>query len=178
MKPLRSMLSTMALVSAFGLPVAVAAEGELRFDGDVYTVAWKLANSLEIKNEYVRSGETVERWQRLITVEQFPKNDDPTGFAKTLFNLAKKQMPGEAPEAYDNHQGQYLLCYFLENSALGKTEFIFQRICKEPEAAGLRVYTFSIHADAHLTDERIREIKSQQRKWLTELSQLHTGLVK
>jgi len=167
----------MALVLFFAVTVAVASGAELQFDGDAYALGWKLGTAREVKNEYVRSGETVEDWQRLITVQQFPQNEDPAGFAKTLLNLIKQQAPGETPEVFQK-PGQYMLCYFLEDQKLGKTEFIFQRVCKEPDVIGLKVYTFSIHAGRPVTPEDTQEIKSKQRGWLTELSKLHVGLVK
>jgi hypothetical protein len=156
--------------------VARAASGELQFDGNVYTLGWKLTNPHEVKNEYVRSSETVQNWQRLITVQQFPENQDPAAFAKAVFHLAKQQEPGETPEAFQK-QGQYMLCYFLHDTKLGKTEFIFQRVCKEPEVKGLKVYTFSIHTDSPVPPDRVEEIKSKKLGWLTELSHLHIGLV-
>jgi hypothetical protein len=159
------------------LPAATAASTELRFDGDVYTLAWKIANPREVKNEYVRSTETVEHWQRLITVEQFPQNDDAAAFAKAVFNLAEQQEPGQTPEVFQK-QGQYVLCYFLNDTKLGKTEFIFQRVCKEPEVQGLKVYTFSFHTDSPVPPERVQEIKSKKLGWLTELSHLRIELVK
>jgi hypothetical protein len=177
MKPLFLILFTMALIQLPGSSVAIAAEGELRFDGEIYRLAWKLVTSHQVKNEYVRSGETVEHWQRLITVQQFPQNEDPAAFAKTLLNLVEQRMPGEASEILQK-QSQFMLCYFLDDATLGKTEFVFQRVCKEPGSAGLKVYTFSIHASAPVTSEEIQEIKSKKLGWLTELSRLHTGMVK
>jgi hypothetical protein len=119
----------MALVLFFAVTVAVASGAVLQFDGDAYALGWKLDTAREVKNEYVRSGETVEDWQRLITVQQFPQNEDPAGFAKTLLNLIKQQAPGETPEVFQK-QAQYMLCYFLEDQKLGKTEFIFNASVK------------------------------------------------
>jgi hypothetical protein len=161
----------------WSLCLATAFSAEFQFDGDVYTLGWKLANPREVKNEYVRSTETVENWQRLITVEQFPANDDAAAFAKVIFNLAQQQEPGETPEVFQK-QGQYMLCYFLHDPKLGKTEFIFQRVCKEPEVQGLKVYTFSVHTDSPVPPDRVQEIKSKKLGWLTELSRLHVDLVK
>jgi hypothetical protein len=157
--------------------LTTAFSAEIQFDGDVYTLGWKLANPREVKNEYVRSTETVENWQRLITVQQFPKNDDAAAFAKAVFNLAQKQEPGATPEVFQK-QGQYMLCYFLHDTKLAKTEFIFQRVCKEPEVQGLKVYTFSFHTDSPVPAENVEEIKSKKLGWLTELSRLQIELVK
>ena len=157
--------------------LATAFSAEVQFDGDAYALDWKLANPREVKNEYVRSTETVENWQRLITVQQFPENQDAAAFAKAVFNLAKQQEPGETPEVFQK-QGQYMLCYFLHDTKLGKTEFIFQRVCQEPEVRGLKVYTFSLHTDSPVPPESVQEIKSKKLGWLTELSRLQIDLVK
>jgi hypothetical protein len=159
------------------LSLAAAFSAELQFDGDVYTLGWKQANPREIKDEYARSNETVEHWQRLVTVQQFPQNDDAAAFAKAVFNLAQKQEPGETPEVFQK-QGQYMLCYFLHDAKLGKTEFIFQRVCKEPGVQGLKVYTFSFRTDSPVPPESVQEIKSKKLGWLTELRRLQIDLVK
>jgi hypothetical protein len=60
-----------AAVAAIPLPAPAGGTPCFRLDGQSYCYAWSAKNASMMKSEYVRAGESVDHWKRMVTILRY-----------------------------------------------------------------------------------------------------------
>ena len=82
----------MTLAIAFA-PALVAAQKVVTFDGERYEQHFENRKDAVQVVEYLRSGETLKDWTKLVAIRHFPKLDDPKAAATNLARVVQQHNP-------------------------------------------------------------------------------------
>jgi len=83
----------LALIFLFGAIVSRAAPASLRFDGETFHSVFNDRGEAGPFTEYLRKGENLDTWVKLMGVYQFPKLKDPTEAVKAFADGVKASNP-------------------------------------------------------------------------------------
>lgn len=101
---LRLLAAALALVP---LP-AYAAGSCFKLEHQSYCSAWSAKNASMSKTEYVRSGETVDRWQRMVTILRYNDVHTLAGTTARYMASVKAYMdPGATPQWVTPKKGSH-----------------------------------------------------------------------
>lgn len=75
MRTIKNLVNVFAAILLFAASSpCFAAPVSIRFNGDTYFLVWAHKDGQVISNEYLRVGETVDKWNRMITVKQYTQS--------------------------------------------------------------------------------------------------------
>jgi hypothetical protein len=144
------------------------ASHRIEFGGDVYVLAHKESGNDGIINEYIRAGESLERWSRMIAVRRFVHLDDP-GAAVGALARAIKQDNSEAKFAvWINDEKSRFTIDFVTWDENGTVEFNIWIYQKDASGEGLIAKQFAARAYRPDGESFLQNLVSQRPKWLNE----------
>lgn len=91
------LLSTLLLLAC--APFGASADG-LSFDGEPYMVAEVQRDEAGLRNYFLREGETMQRWSRMLRVTDILTGDKAETLARSAASLARMRAPGMPADTF------------------------------------------------------------------------------
>lgn len=154
-----------------GFAEAGKSKQEIAFDGERYVLQYaKLAPlSGGYLNEYIRDGETVHNYTKMIGLHHYPMVEDPLTFARLVVVSVMKSNPKAKYSIVRNDKTGEVVVDFLTWAKKGKqviVEFNIFRFRKFPARKGLLGYQFVFRNDGSRFEEYQRELLKNKTRWV------------
>ena len=118
-------------------PISVLAEKSLTFDQEVYHEAFRDITPIVHLVEYLREGDSFEKWDRLLAIHYYANNDDPKSLSATL--AASLKAAGSNVGAMHDAAADAYLVYFID-TASGFAEVNVFKYQADPSGEGSLAY--------------------------------------
>lgn len=102
----------LALSSMLVASVACA-QPSVTFDGDRYVLRGDARSAAIPLVEYVRPGESLQGWTRLVAIRHFAKLDDPRAAAGNLARLVREHNPNARADVIAKQDGSEAIVDFI-----------------------------------------------------------------
>ena len=141
----------------------------IKFDGDTYYLAFSSKNPAGgYFNEYLKEGENLNNWKKLLAVYNFPNLDDPLQAAQSLANMVKMTNKDANFQIIQNKErGEVIIDFFTWTQTEPTiAEFNIFRYTKVNGKPGLIAYQFAFRNYGELTPEYQKEFTENRSKWI------------
>lgn len=102
------LLAALLMIQAAILPLtAPAAPPCVKLDGQTYCRVWSAKDATQSKTELLRSGETVDRWQNMITILRYDGVNLQTAIARYMSIVRAYMGPDDRPVWIQPKQGPH-----------------------------------------------------------------------
>jgi hypothetical protein len=157
----------MTLAFAF-TPALTAAQAGITFDGERYEQRFENRNDGVQVVEYLRSGETLKDWTKLVAIRHFPKLNDPKAAAGNLARVVQQHNPQARSQVLAKDDGSEAVVDFLTwspgDDRLELNIHRYQRISGVP---GLVAYQFAWRfRSAELPGDGSSTVRANRQRWL------------
>ncbi len=147
----------------------------LQFDGETYVLQQKEGDAKGALNEYVRAGEDLESWTRMIAVRTYPHLNDRSEAVANLARELKKQNPLAPFKLYKPADGSpVMIIDFTTWDANGTVvEFNYFAYQDNPHGKGLLSHQFAMCERGNENDLRefMLRLKTERPRILELLSE-------
>jgi hypothetical protein len=149
----------------------------VKLDHQLYCRAWSAKSSSMSKTEFLRSGETVDRWQNMITILRFD-NSTLKGAIQTYMSIVRAYMgPQDRPVWIAPTQGAHRAAaatrLVLQSPDKSDGEYVVVYFFSDP---GKPVYAIAFSQHLPLPSDEIPTM-AQYGKWLTDLQAMPAASV-
>ncbi|MBI5149686.1 MAG: RDD family protein [Candidatus Omnitrophica bacterium] len=134
---------------------------DVSFDNEIYSLAYfvpKNPLTSGYMKEYIRKGESLDSWSRLVAVNHLPENADALQVAQTVGELVQESNPGTKYQIIKNDAtGEVIIDFIIWNGAPEQVkkyvrkgediEFSIVRYVPAPDFGGLLQYQFSYRSN-------------------------------
>ena len=169
-------MSCVFLCCAFGIDTKQTME----FDGETYTLAFsnKLPSGV-LTDKYLRAGESVRQWEKMITIQYNPALADPVKAAVDLGAVLESQYPQAEYSIRRFEEKSEAMLYFLVWSGKDQpvAEFNIYRYLKYGNAPGLMVYQFSFTRLGLSMQDFKNIVEVHKQKWVDLMTEAEFALV-
>lgn len=138
------------------------------FDGDTYVKQQETDKDHVRLAEFVRTGEDLDSWTKLITIRHHPRLMNPYTAAANLGKKLHEENPGLTWKVSMCNDGTEAILEL----ATGPTEFSVYRFMKRDGYAGLVSYHFACRVPA-AAPEQADLIAHNRQKWLSEITAIN-----
>ena len=142
---------------------------KIEFDGDIYYLAFSAKNpGGGYFNEYIREGENLNNWKRLLAVYHFPNLNNPVQAAQNVANMVKMTNKDARFQIIQNKERNEAIIDFFTWTQTEPTvaEFNIFRYTKGDGRPGLIAYQFAFRNYGKLTAEYQKEFTENKSKWI------------
>ena len=151
---------------------AVKVPNEIKFDNEKYKLAFQDGDGVTTQkiSEYLRSGEDLESYVKLIGILEFPNNTDVKIFAENLILLHEQKYPLQKREMFMKSDGsEALISYIITDGDI--TEFnIFKLVNKSGHVV---IYQFVFRNYSPKNDPQsekwLATLEENKDKWITQM---------
>lgn len=120
---------------------------QLSFNNTLFELAFEETNrDISIK-EFLLSGETLDNWTQLVSIQKYHRASNPRIVAERMISLVQEQHPQVSTHIVDKAaEHEVLLDYVIENGRW--TEFHLFRLFKDRHG-DVEVYQYAMRTDRH-----------------------------
>lgn len=140
----------------------------ISFDGEQYHLAWT-AEGPTVFEEYLRSGETVESWTRMLT---FSMSEDTAQDVVSLYLEQRQNLMAFEPEIWEAAESRYtddlMITLVLATPDQPGAEFVLARVVGNP-GEPTRVLVFSTRLGS-AGQEEVEQALARRDEWVAELA--------
>lgn len=166
---IRLTLGILAAALAFGTAGGAAASCS-KVEGQAYCYAWSAKDASMMKTEYVRSGETVDNWKRMVTILQYDEVHTLDGATAKYIAVVRPYMDANAhPQwvtpADPKHAGEAATRLLLSSPDGSDVEYVVVYFFSDP---GKPAYVIAFSQRVPLPNNEIPTM-AQYGGWLRDL---------
>ncbi len=149
------------------------------FDQDSYALAWANVKDNVISNEYVRAGETVDHWERMLTFKEYTgaqhiKDVLPGYMASVKPLLAQKAKVFEKEDSRHTEEITVVLALLAPDKS--HYEYVVHRLVADAKRP-VRSMIFSLRIP-YSESLDLSQIEKNKNKWMTGLEEVNPELYK
>ena len=152
---------------------ALAGAPCLTFDAQEYCLSWASVDGATTSNEYLRSGETVDAWVRMVTVKDYAGTKELKDFIPGYMDSVRPYMAMKADVFGPNekkHKDELLLLLLLLAPDKSHYEYVIHRVYVDEEGP-VRSVIFSLRIP-FAKQVSFNEVMKSRDGWMKELSGL------
>lgn len=145
---------------------------EFRFDADRYFLAFSNKDKADAYvNEYIREGETLDNWQKLIGVYYFPTNAPPQTAVQKLSEVVKRSDPGADVRIIDtDNKNEAMIDFFVKSRTNPMVEeYDIFRYARSADGKGLMTYQFALRCYGNQAIEEFKKNTADKQKWIKQV---------
>jgi hypothetical protein len=151
-------------------PAAAAAQLAVDFDGETYRAAHRGGDAGGRLVEFLRAGETLQTWTRLVAVRHFPGLDDPRAAALRLEAEVRRRDPRAPARTLARDDGSEAMVDFVVWPAdRSHMEFNVHRYLRRPGVPGVVSYQFAARLPA-LTEATVARFRADRQRWVEAMT--------
>lgn len=170
--------ASLAAIFLAAVPLtATAAAPCVTLDHQAYCRAWSAKNAATSKTEFLRSGESLDNWQNMITILRY-NNSSLTGAIRSYMSVVQADMgPADRPvwiaPTHGSHQAAAATRLVLQTPDWSESEYVVVYFLRDP---GKPVYAIAFSQRLPLPSDEIPTM-SQYGHWLSDLQAMPAALV-
>jgi hypothetical protein len=162
-----------ALLLALVAGQAHAATPCLTFDGEQYCLAWASVDGATTSNEYLRAGDTVEKWARMVTVKEYSGTKELKDFLPGYIKAVKPYLALK-PEIFSakgkTHEDEICLLLLLLAPDKSHYEYVVHRTYVD-KGGPVRSVLFSLRIP-FAKEVSFDDVMKSQGRWMSGLIEL------
>ncbi len=157
----------MIIATAFA-PALSAAQGAITFDGERYEQRFENRKDAVQVVEYLRSGETLKDWTKLVAIRHFPRLDEPKAAVANLARVVQQHNPQARTQVIAKDDGAEAIVDFLTWSpGDDRLEFNVHRYRRIAGTPGLVAYQFAWRfRSAELPGDGSATVRANRQRWI------------
>lgn len=171
MKTYLSLLSGLLLLAGCGdLEDLGPDPDEIIFDGETFTKAFHDQAASGPFTEYVRSGEEIKTWTKLVSIYHFPDLTDPQTAAAHLAETVTANNPeARSASMFNETTGEAMVDFALWTEAIQTAEFNIWKF-RKAEAGGLIALQFAQRASGDQLDSFFKKLPAERPRLLNVMA--------
>ena len=164
-----------ALSCALVAPVA-GAQPSVTFDGERYVMRGDARGAAIPLVEYVRPGESLQSWTRLVAIRHFAKLDDPRAAAGNLARIVREHNPNARADVIAKNDGSEAIVDFI-TWAPGddRLEFNVHRYRRVEGLPGLVSYQFAWRFRMAELQDATKTVSANRKRWVDAMTRADLG---
>ena len=170
------------LASAALLLAQLVSRGEIRFDGQVYSLGWEAKTNGATIKEFYTGHERTNTWKTMVTVQTHPNATKVKEVSGPYFE-ARKSLISMAPKVHAKKEGDSsdaILELFL--GIPGKTdhlEFVLARFVETPAGVNMVVFSYRLPLSKKKNqDIDVSAVMKNNDKWIQQLFDIPVDSIK
>ncbi len=155
---------------------AVKTPSEVTFDGEVYKQAFQTGDGVKTNRitEYLRNGENLETYVKMVAIMEFPDATDVKTFAGNLIKNHKQKYPSLGRSIIEKNDGsEAQVAYVIAEGNI--TEFNIFRLMKRDGHVVIYQYVYRNYSALNTSDNTKwwNNLKQNQNKWAELMTQVN-----
>ena len=165
----------LALTCALAAPVTHA-QPSVTFDSERYVLRGDARRAPIPLVEYVRAGESLQSWTRLVAIRHFAKLDDPRAAAGNLARIVREHNPNARADVIAKDDGSEAIVDFL-TWAPGddRLEFNVHRYRRVDGLPGLVAYQFAWRFRMAELADPTKTVSANRKRWIDAMTRVDFG---